>query len=157
MPIQSLSNGHLESKALLPPVFIAECDITWYGISLWSFQVSVPSPSVLALPNIFAGRWTEWVKQRESLHTCKHCSAITKRWECYQHCSNHKSKTHTLLWRKLTPPLPDWVHEENFYILNTANHKVQTGIPVLAPQITVGHSWCSLTNTRLVVRYRTCL
>jgi len=27
---------------LLPPAFIAERDIIWYGMSLWSFEVSCP-------------------------------------------------------------------------------------------------------------------
>ena len=92
MPSQSLSNGSPVKIASLP-VFNAEHDVIWHGISLWSAWVSCLSsvPSQLAHPHLLADV-AEW-QIEQALALCKHSPATTETSLCYQHCFGHKSKT----------------------------------------------------------------
>ena len=60
----------LSSQRPLPLVFMAECDVIWNEISLWSVEVSCPScvPSQL-LVHPQPTRWWGGVTNREGLDT----------------------------------------------------------------------------------------
>jgi len=67
---------------VLPPVFIAECDIIWYGTSFWSVGVSCPScvPSQL-LVQPQPTRWWGGVRKKgldavQALLSSKHAFVI---------------------------------------------------------------------------------
>ena len=86
-------------------LFTANHEIKWHAIPLWLAGVSCPDCVPSQIPasplRLLAGGTL-----------CKHCSAITKTWVCYQHCFCHKSKTELceLLWRNLTPSQQDQLH-----------------------------------------------
>jgi len=76
------------SFLLFLPAFIAECDITWHGISLWWTGVSCPSCVLFQLlVHLQPTRWQDGVRSRGGL------DSITKTSLYYQHSSLTKSKT----------------------------------------------------------------
>ena len=70
--------------------FIAEHDVIWYGISLWSLWVSCPGyvPSQdLAHPQPTGEGGNAGER---ALTLCEHCSAIAKTLVCYRHLSSYQ-------------------------------------------------------------------
>lgn len=75
---------HGTSFSFFPCAFIAELDAVWYGLTLWSDEVSCPScvtSMFLCTPRLLV-YGVEWEKQKPSLTLCKHCSATAKTVMC---------------------------------------------------------------------------
>ena len=92
MPGQSLSKGYFGEHTLLPS-FIADHDIIWRAISIWSVGVSYPGfvPSQpLATASLLAVEAEQ--ETEKALMLCKHCSAIATMSACYQSCFGHQGK-----------------------------------------------------------------
>lgn len=68
--------------------FIAEHDVVWYGISLWSVWVSCPLLASCA--SLVAGM-VAWEAEKSST-LCKHCSATSKTSAYYQYHFIKKKK-----------------------------------------------------------------
>jgi len=45
----------------------------------------------MSVPSLLAGRHVER-EEEKALMSCKHCSAVAKALDCYQHCLPHKFK-----------------------------------------------------------------
>lgn len=88
--VRPVSEQQLLWKDYSSPIFIADHNIAWYGISLWSVGVNcagcVPSkPLVHPRAYSLGGQSQKWRM------LCKHPSAIAKISACY-HCFSHKFK-----------------------------------------------------------------
>lgn len=70
---------------------------------LGSAVLAVSSPSFQHSQPLCS--WEYWEAEK-TFTVCKPCSERAKPSLYYQHCFQHKSKTHWLLWRKWTPPQP---------------------------------------------------
>ena len=110
VPSQSLSFGYFRNLKL--PAFVAEHDVIWHGIALWSVGVNCPG-CVLSLPLTHpqAAGWEAARETEKALMLGKCCSAITETSLYYQHWSQiQNTAPYGLWWGKVTPSQPDLVH-----------------------------------------------
>jgi len=91
-------------------------DVKWYGISIWSIQISCPGsvPSQLLVPpqpSCWQGSTRSW----NVLDSVQYCSATTKTSVRSQHCFSPKEKTqHQTRHYEENQPCPSW-NQDSFY------------------------------------------
>lgn len=81
-------------KPNLPSIFVADHDVIWHGICLWSVWVTCPGYALSQLlmlpqPTCWGGR----IGKREGPDTIQTRSSIATTLVCHHHCFSHKCKT----------------------------------------------------------------
>lgn len=89
-----IGSGHPPRSRPLPtlfPVFVAEHDVIWPGVSLWSVLARCPNCVPSSCPPLaYLLKWVEWGEMKP--WGCASTAARAKAGVCYQHCSRHKAK-----------------------------------------------------------------